>query len=116
MPIPWNEVWQVVIAVAAAVVTLTAAGSAIVKLFNPYKQLKKRLEEQQREIEGVKQQIDRHGDLLRKDLERFERNDERDAIMLDATFALLEHARTNNSTGLMDEASKKMQAFLIHRK
>lgn len=58
----------------------------------------------------------RHAELLAKDLNRFEANDERDRMMMEALFTLVEHARTNNSTGLMEETSKKMQAYLIHRK
>lgn len=120
MPIPWNEVWQVVLAIAVGVTTLSAACSWIVKLFNPYKKLKAEQEESKAAIaklrEEIEQQNDKYMELFRRDLQRFERNNENDAIMFDLLFALLEHARTNNSTGLMDEASEKARAYLIHRK
>lgn len=109
MPMPWNEIWQVTLAIAAGIVSLTAAGSAVARLFNPYKKIVKRVEE----CEDV---LKRHSDLFRKDLERFERNEETDTLVLEALFTLVEHARTNNSTGLMEATSKKMQAFLINKK
>lgn len=116
MPIPWNEVWQLVITIAAGVVTLSAAGSWVAKLFSPYKKLVKQQDELRQEIAALKQQNEHYEKLFERDLERFKRNDEKDTIMFDVLFALLEHARTNNSKGLMEAASKKLQAFLIERK
>ena len=104
-----DTVWQALLFLAAGITALVGAGSAVFKLFNPYKQILARLAA----LEG---RVTAHDDKLAKDLGRFEVNDARDCMMMDALFALLEHARTNNSTGLMEETSKKMQAYLIHRK
>lgn len=104
-PVPWE--W--LLAIAAGIVSLTAAGSALTRLFSPYRRLVERLEE-------LETKLKEHDRLFKRDLDRFERNDERDAVMMDSIFALLEHARTDNSTGLMEAASKKMQAYLINRK
>lgn len=120
MPIPWKEVWLLLLSVAGGIITLGGAGSWVLKLLNPYKKLKAEQEESKAAIAALRKEIqdqnDRYMELFRRDLQRFERNDEKDAILFDAIFAILEHSRTNNSTGLMDEASKKMQAYLIHRK
>lgn len=105
----WEEAWKVALAIAAGIVTLSAAASAVAKLFGPYKKIVVRLD-------GCESTLKRHGELLKKDLERFERNEETDTLVLEALFTLVEHARTNNSTGLMEATSKKMQAFLIERK
>lgn len=109
MPIPWDALWQAMLVIAGGIVTLAAAGTAIFKMFNPYKRIVKRLDE-------IEARLTRHDDLFRRDLERFEAGEETDTMMLKALFTLIEHARTNNSTGLMEATSKEMQAFLIGRK
>ena len=104
-----DEMWQALLLLAGGIVALIGAGSAIFKLFNPYKRIIKRLDELEKEAVH-------HAGLFEKDLRRFEANDERDCVMMDTLFAILEHNRTNNARGWMEEASKKMQAYLVHRK
>ncbi|MDL2318056.1 hypothetical protein LJC74_03045 [Eubacteriales bacterium OttesenSCG-928-A19] len=101
--------FKVLLWACGSLITIGGAAAIIVKLFNPYKKLIAR-------IDDLEKADKRKDDLLAKDLARFEANDERDRMHTEALFAILEHLRTNNSTGLMDETSKKMQAYLIHRK
>ena len=91
------------------IISVGAASAVVIKLFSPYKRLKAEVAELRALSEDNKKK-------LGNDLQRFESNDERDNLMMDALFTLVEHARTNNSTGLMEATSKKLQAYLIHRR
>lgn len=100
MPVPFP--WEWLLAVAGAITVFIGAGSAVFKLFSPYKKIISRL--------------DRHDRLFENDHQRLRNEEESTIAILEALYALLEHARTDNSTGLMDEASKTLQGFLIRRK
>lgn len=109
---PVNEIEafsRVLFWACTGLITLSGAATVIVKMVNPYRKIVARINE-------LEASDKKHSDILAKDLLRFEANDERDRMMMEALFTLVEHARTNNSTGLMEETSKKMQAYLIHRK
>lgn len=97
-----DTIWQAILVVAGAIVALYGAGSAVAKLFSPYKKIAKKVDEHDRRLAA--------GDA------RFHRDEQTDTAIIKALFALLEHARTNNSTGLIAEASKELQQHLVERK
>ena len=91
---------------------IAAVGGAIVtlgRLISPYKELKREV----RELRALGEDNKRK---LAHDLGRFEENELRDNLMMETLFTLVEHARTNNSTGLMEKTSKKLKVYLIHNK
>lgn len=104
-----DTIWQAILVVAGAIVALYGAGSAIVKVFGPFKKIVKKQDEHDARLDG-------HDKRLADGDSRFHRDEQKTAVMMKALFALLEHARTNNSTGLVSEVSKELQQYLIEGK
>jgi len=82
---------------------------ATARFFGPYKKIKE-------ELRQLKSHLEKHDQLLEKDHKRFGVIEEDLIVMMQTDFALLEHARTDNATGMMAEASKNLQAHLVARK
>lgn len=135
-PFPWT--W--ILAICGIITSIGVATSWVMKLFGPFKKMKaeiaqneKVLEQHNKELELLKslmendrqmkemleqhqKDLELHDRLLKQDNEHFKSNDACMTAILKSIYALLEHARTNNSTGLMDAASNELQQFLIERK
>ena len=104
---------RVVLWVCGAVIAIGGAAGVIIRFLSPYKTLKKEVRELRQmhaeEIREVKKK-------LANDLSRFEENELRDNLMMETLFTLVEHGRTNNSTGMLKGTSKKLRLYLIHKK
>lgn len=116
MPIPWKEIGQELLWIAGGITMLAGAGGVIVKIFNPYKRVMKRL--------------DGHDQALARDLKRFEEHEEQHkkeqaqreadradiAVLMKSQLALLSQARVDDPDDFVKAAIEEIQQHLIDRK
>lgn len=94
--------WETILAVAGGFVLLLNAGKGVVNVFSPFKQLKERVEAQEKK--------------LANDHLRLCREEEDTKMILRCLFVILQHERTGNETGLMDKTIDDLQLHLASRK
>lgn len=104
--------WSALIAICAAVVTVSGAIGAIVKLI---RWLKKPEVRQNENIDKLISRMDGVEDKLSKDKERLEDLETGLKYTLESLFALLSHALDGNDIDSMKKAKKHLNDYLIQK-
>ena len=100
--------WATMLEALGAIAIVAGGVSAIVKLLNPYKQLRERMNE-------LEKHVGKHDTLFDKDNRRLQREEEATAITLSSLFALINHTLTGNSRDALVAARDKLQDHLAKR-
>lgn len=104
--------WSALIAICAAVVTVSGAIGAIVKLIRWLKRPEVR---QNENIDKLASRMDRVEDKLSKDKERLEDLETGLKYTLESLLALLSHALDGNDIDSMKKAKKHLNDYLIQK-
>lgn len=101
-----------VLAFCSAIVVISGAVHVLInlcaKLSAPNKLQNARLDK----AEG---RIDKHDELLKKDMQRFENVDEANRVTQRSILALLSHSIDGNNTDALKKARDELQEYLIKR-
>lgn len=101
-----------VLALCSAIVVISGAVHVIMdvicKMSAPVKLQNSRLD-------NIEMRLEKHDELLRKDLERFEELEEGTRVTQRAILALLSHAIDGNDVTELKDAKKELQEYLIKR-
>lgn len=114
-PIPWNEIWPIVLTLAGGIVTLSAAGSAVFKLFSPYKRFVKRLDGHDQALARDLKRFEEHEALHKKEQEQREADRADIAVLMKSQLALLSQTRVDDPDGFVRTAIEEIQQHLIDR-
>lgn len=92
--------WQTLLVISAGLVTLLSAWNLLVKTFNPFRELKARVE--------------KHDHLLDKDKNRIDAMESGQKVMLNGMLALLDSQITNDPERIK-EARNQVHAYLVQK-
>ncbi|GHU83050.1 hypothetical protein FACS1894196_2320 [Clostridia bacterium] len=93
--------WETLLAVCGGIAVVASGARGIVRLFNPFHDLRG--------------QVNRHTVLLERDNRRIAREEESTKVIMRAMFALLNHEITGNSVDELKRARDTIQAHLAER-
>jgi predicted negative regulator of RcsB-dependent stress response len=95
--------WTDIMAVASTLITLGTLVTMFFKVYRPIASWKKAVDDRIEELERKRD----------ADFERFKKIENQIQALLSASYALLDHAKTGNSTGTMDKAQQQLVANMI---
>lgn len=96
--------WETLLAIAGGVVLLMNAGKAIVQLFDPFKELKKKQEEQEHYLKNDKERLDK----LEKDMDSLH---EAISVVGRALSEMINHEVTGNDVKELEEQRKILDDY-----
>ena len=117
------EVWQLILVICGAIITVSGAISVIINLANKAKepnkmqdQSIKALEEKVDEITGRLKEGDKHFDSDSERMDALERSmKETNQVIIESLQALTAHAIDGNNTQELREAKKRLDDYLIKK-
>ena len=117
------EVWQLILVICGAIITVSGAFSVIINLANKAKepnkmqdQRIKALEEKVDEITGRLKEGDKHFDSDSERMDALERSmKETNQVIIESLQALTAHAIDGNNTQELREAKKRLDDYLIKK-
>lgn len=117
------EVWQLILVICGAIITVSGAISVIINLANKAKepnkmqdQRIKALEEKVDEITGRLKEGDKHFDSDSERMDALERSmKETNQVIIESLQALTAHAIDGNNTQELREAKKRLDDYLIKK-
>lgn len=117
------EVWQLILVICGAIITVSGAISVIINLANKAKepnkmqdQRIKALEEKVDEITGRLKEGDKHFDSDNERMDALERSmKETNQVIIESLQALTAHAIDGNNTQELKEAKKRLDDYLIKK-
>jgi len=117
------EVWQLILVICGAIITVSGAISVIINLANKAKepnkmqdQRIKALEEKVDEITGRLKEGDKHFDSDNERMDALERSmKETNQVIIESLQALTAHAIDGNNTQELREAKKRLDDYLIKK-
>ena len=117
------EVWQLILVICGAIITVSGAISVIINLANKAKepnkmqdQRIKALEEKVDEITGRLKEGDKHFDSDSERMDVLERSmKETNQVIIESLQALTAHAIDGNNTQELREAKKRLDDYLIKK-
>lgn len=120
-PITLAQMWQVILALCAGVVTISAAVGVVIKLVNKAKQPEKlqnaRIEALELDIKDIKMRLekgDRHFDLDRDRIDNLERTMKTtNKVIIESLQALIAHSIDGNNVEGLKNADKALNNYLI---
>jgi peptidoglycan hydrolase CwlO-like protein len=117
------EVWQLILVICGAIITVSGAISVIINLANKAKepnkmqdQRIKALEEKVDEITGRLKEGDKHFDSDNERMDALEQSmKETNQVIIESLQALTAHAIDGNNTQELREAKKRLDDYLIKK-
>lgn len=117
------EVWQLILVICGAIITVSGAISVIINLANKAKepnkmqdQRIKALEEKVDEITGRLKEGDKHFDSDSERMDALERSmKETNRVIIESLQALTAHAIDGNNSQELKEAKKRLDDYLIKK-
>jgi len=117
------DVWQLILVICGAIITVSGAISVIINLANKAKepnkmqdQRIKALEEKVDEITGRLKEGDKHFDSDSERMDALERSmKETNQVIIESLQALTAHAIDGNNTQELREAKKRLDDYLIKK-
>lgn len=117
------DVWQLILVICGAIITVSGAISVIINLANKAKepnkmqdQRIKALEEKVDEITGRLKEGDKHFDSDNERMDALERSmKETNQVIIESLQALTAHAIDGNNTQELREAKKRLDDYLIKK-
>ena len=103
---------QLATAVAVALLLLGAYNTVMTAIKNHREEKKLK----NSPIESLKQRVDAHDGMLKRDKERIDAMDEENKIMMRGIMALLSHEINGNSTDKLKASLSEINDYLIKRK
>lgn len=114
-----QQLWAAVLAMAGAIVTLSAAVTAVSKLITrarkPNADQNLRLDKHERWLSDHDKKFKTYDEFLHRDNQRIERIEEGNRVTQRAMLALLSHALDGNNTKQLEAAKESLQQYLINR-
>lgn len=101
-----------VVAFCSAIVVISGAVHVLINLTSKMTAPNKL---QNARLDAIEGKIDKHEELLKRDLLRFENVDEANRVTQRAILALLSHGIDGNNTDELKQAKKELQEYLIKR-
>lgn len=100
------------LALCSAIVVVSGAVMVIVNLISKVSAPNKA---QNARLDAIELKLEKHDDIFRKDLERFEGLEDGNRVTQRAILALLAHGIDGNQVDSMKEAKKELEKYLIER-
>lgn len=101
-----------VLAMCSAIVVISGAVHVVINIF--YKMsAPNRL--QNTRLDNIEMRLDKHDEIFRRDLQRFEGLEDGNRVTQRAILALLSHAIDGNDVADLKDAKKELQEYLIKR-
>lgn len=101
-----------VLALCSAIVLLSGAVHVII---NGFTTLSAPNKIQNTRLDNIELRLEKHDELFRKDLQRFEGLEEGNRVTQRAILALLEHGIDGNDVAALERAKDDLQEYLIKR-
>ena len=105
---------NIVAQVAAVCGLILSVASVITLIVNGVKKARTPEAKQNERLDALEKAIQRHDDLLRNDLNRFERMENGNRIMQKCMLALLSHGIDGNDIESMKQARNDLNEYLIN--
>lgn len=96
-----GDVWAWLLAVAAAIVTLSKVWDIVAARLKPQKDLK--------------EQVQEHEKMLRRDKERLEQQDRANGVIFRALYAQINHELSGNGNDILRQSRDEIQDYLTKR-
>ncbi len=114
------QVWTTVLAIAGAIVSISAAVSVILKFVEkakePEVEQNKRIDALEKTIDGLKVTLEEHKRYLENDKRRLDTIEFGNEATNEALLALLKHAMNGNDIDSLKEAQRKLEGYLVTRR
>lgn len=114
------QVWTTVLAIAGAIVSISAAVSVILKFVQkarePEVEQNKRIDALEKTIDGLKVTLEEHKRYLETDKRRLDTIEFGNEATNEALLALLKHAINGNDVDSLKEAQRKLEGYLVTRR
>lgn len=101
-----------VLALCSAIVVLSGAVHVVINLFAKVSAPSKL---QNTRLDAIEDRLEKHDELLKKDLQHLEGVDEANRVTQRAILALLSHGIDGNDIEELKKAKKELQEYLIER-
>lgn len=113
------QIWGGILAIAAAIVCLSAAAGAIGRLIDrirkPGSQQDAELAEHEKRLDDHDESFKQYDAFFRRDKARLDRIDEGNKVVQKSLLALLSHALDDNNIDQLREAKDGLEHYLINR-
>lgn len=114
-----SQLWTGILSLAGAIVAISAAAGAIVKLVErvrkPNHDQDKRIEDHERRLKEHDGRFDQINEFLKNDKKRLDCIEEGNKVTQQALLALLAHALDGNNSAQLQKAKDSLQQYLIDR-
>lgn len=100
--------WELILAGAGGLVVLYNAGSALLKMTNPFVRLK-------RSIDDHEERLNKHDEYFTNDNKRINGTEDSNKMVCKCLLALLEHEITGNGIDKLKTTKTELQNFLINK-
>ena len=114
-----QDIWQMILALCAAIITVAGALNVIFKGINkakePTSKIISRIDEHDKRLNEHDDRLDKVNEILGRDKKAIEEINESSRVTQKALLAILEQLMTGDSLEKLKEAKKELEHFLINK-